>query len=190
MFNNVADGSTAWKNLGEQLDGDLAAANRDVERQFFLVRIAAVYLLKDRTAERWTAFQAASAALTPLIDRWAGEAGKSTDRSAVVDRVREYIGTGARVYELYGQQAALDTALVDTGRSVIDNAAKLENDLEGEMNRAAAFAILLMLVSAACAIALGAATAILLTRAITGAVPRRSRSHSSCRRAISARPSK
>jgi methyl-accepting chemotaxis protein len=167
VFASVADGSTAWKNLGEQLVGDLAAANRDVEQQFLLLRLAAVYLLKDRTAERWTGFQAASAAFAPLIDRWAGEAGKNGDRSVVADRVREYIGSGARVYDLYGQQAALDTALVDAGRSVIDNAAALENELEGDMNRAAAFSLLLILVSAAFAIALGAAIAILLTRAIT-----------------------
>jgi methyl-accepting chemotaxis protein len=50
---------------------------------------------------------------------------------------------------------------------VIDNAAKLEQDLEVDMNRTSALSILLILASAGGALLLGVAIALLLTRAIT-----------------------
>ncbi len=169
-FNAVSESSGKWKDLGAQLVDGLGAANRDVEEGFLMLRLSAVYLLKDRTEESWKAFQSTSAAFSPVMERWVQGTGKDGDRSKVGGLYQTYVSMGGQLYDLFGRQAALDTALVDAGRGVIDGSARLEGDLETSMNRTAALSILLMLASAAGALVLGVVIAIFLTRAITNPV--------------------
>jgi methyl-accepting chemotaxis protein len=167
VFSNVSDMSIKWKDLGDQLVSAGEKTNIEVAQGFLLLRLSAVYLLKDRTEQRWKDFQAASAAVVPILDRWAQAHARDASSSSAADAYKSYAAMGSQVYDLFGQQAALDTALVNAGRGVIDNAAGLETTLESDMNRTAAFSILLILASAAGALLLGVVIALLLTQAIT-----------------------
>jgi methyl-accepting chemotaxis protein len=167
VFFRSSDTAAKWKDQGDQLVGGLDAADRGVDEQFLLLRISAVYLLKDRTDDRWKAFQAAAAAFTPRMKQWV-EGGKNGDRNKVAGLYAAYLDSGTRLYKLWGTQAALDTTLVDAGRRVIDGATALENELETDMNRTAALSILLMLVSAGTALILGILLSLILTTGITG----------------------
>jgi methyl-accepting chemotaxis protein len=166
-FNAVADTSNRWKSLGEQVASRLEGASAEVSGEFLLLRLAAVYFLKDRTEDRYKEVQAATVTAAPLITRWA-ESGRG--RAETEPMFQEYVQTTGQVNNLFRQQADLDTALVSSGRAVIDNASKLEKELQAGMNRAADLSILLVLISTAAAILLGTAVAVILTRAITGPV--------------------
>ncbi len=55
IFNNVADTTTLWKKAGDQLVDSLSATGAGLTR-LPRVRLAAVYFLKDRTADNWKVF--------------------------------------------------------------------------------------------------------------------------------------
>jgi methyl-accepting chemotaxis protein len=166
-FNAVTETSARWKSLGEQVVSKLEGAGAEASGEFQLLRLAAVYFLKDRTEDRYKDVQAAAAAAAPPITRWAQSARGQAEAESMF---QEYVRTGELASNLFQRQADLDTALVNSGRAVIDGAAKLEKELQAGMNQAADLSILLVLISTAAAILLGAAVAVLLTRAITGPV--------------------
>jgi methyl-accepting chemotaxis protein len=151
-----------WDALGDKAGAALSAqADSRTGSSFMRMQTAAAYYLKDRTDERAAAFAAATEAFASSLSRQAPGAGVMAEMAADGAKI-----TG-QLRGLFQQQAQLDTALVSTGRAVIENAGKVEKGLEADMLRTEVFSRMLILLSAAGALLLGILLAIFLTRGIT-----------------------
>ncbi len=165
---SLSDASTRWKELGDQLSRQLSSlSNPQVNSGFLLLRLSAVYYLKDKNDERWNELQASAQAFTTTLEQWIATGKAGANGRKIAETGRAYIAMGEQVRGLFREQAELDAAMVSTGRSVIDNAAKVEEELGAELGRTSAFATLSILASAAGALLLGVLLAVFLTRGIT-----------------------
>jgi methyl-accepting chemotaxis protein len=163
----VAQSKVQWRKSGEGVLAALDAANRQRSDEFLRMHMQAVYFLDDRSDDQWKTFQTSESAFKSGLDSWLASGKSGADGQRLQAMVAEYENTGADIRKLFQQQAQLDSAMVDAGRLVIDSASKLEVRLDSQMKSTSASSVLLMLVSAAGALALGILLSIFLTRGIT-----------------------
>src|SRR5271157_5680446 len=151
----TAEAEKQWKQVGEQLAGDLDPVNKQLGEEYLRVGIDAVYFLKDRSDDSWNIFESSASAFSSALDGWVASGKSGANGKQLQAKTAEYLTNGTDIRALFQELAKLDSAMVDAGRLVIDAAAKLESQLDSQMNSTLAFSILLMLVSAAFALALG-----------------------------------
>jgi methyl-accepting chemotaxis protein len=163
----VAESEAQWGKAGERGVVELDAADRQLSDAFLRMHAAGVYFLKDRSDDQWKTFETSSTAFKSTLDRWMLSGKHGTDGQQLQSMLAEYLNSSAGIRTLFQQQAQLDSAMVDAGRAVIDSASKLAEQLTSQMNSTMAFSVLLMLVSAAGALALGILLSVFLTRGIT-----------------------
>ncbi len=171
-FNTVADSTALWKKTGNQLVEYLRPAPGPVAEGCLTLRLAAVYFLKDRTADEWKTFQSAAADFQPVLMRWIDATKRGIDGPGIAQSFQDYLKLGDQMNDLFAQQADLDTALVNAGRVVIDNASKVDGALDKATTQITTLSVLLILASAGGALLIGILLAFVLTLGITRPVRR------------------
>ncbi len=167
-YNSVADASNQWKALGEQADQMLStSSSAQVNSAFLLLRLSAVYYLKDRNETRAKEFSSSADAFTALLGQWIGGGKAGANARKIAETSQAYVKIGQDLNGLFKRQADLDDAMVAAGRGVIDNAAKVESELEAELAHVSRLSTLLILVSTAGALLLGVLLAVVLTGSVT-----------------------
>ena len=135
--------------------------NEVIMQDFLLLRVSALYYLKDKTQKRWDAFQQAAGTLHESMAKWTqlvknhedgalGEAGRGA--VAALDR---YLATGTDYKNLYDQKEGINQDMVMAGRSVLKTCEEARADQKAKMESEIATDNMLMIVATILAILLG-----------------------------------
>ncbi|MFW6357511.1 MAG: methyl-accepting chemotaxis protein, partial [bacterium] len=162
-------GLLQWTNLGDSF-------NQEISRNYLLMRIAALYYLKDRTEEQWNGFEKAMIAMRDGVASWREE-GEGIDAAEALGRrlsaaIESYIQAGQAYHStIIAQNAARarmneedELLLQATERALADQEEKLTAEMISARN--------LMFLATAIALLLGLGAAFVITRGITGPVAR------------------
>jgi methyl-accepting chemotaxis protein len=154
-----------WGGLNDGFNGN-------VSRNYFLMRIAAISYIKDRSPAAWTAFEQAMLAMVQGIDAWKASAEGLPGVQRLADGLRasidKYISAGKKFHELVLTQ---EQCLEDMDRSA-ESLGTLSKEASADQQAKMAAEIMMsntsMLVAAALAVLFGLGIAFFISRGITG----------------------
>jgi methyl-accepting chemotaxis protein len=164
LARNDAQGLLRWTELSEGF-------NQDISRNYLMMRIDAIYFIKDRTDARWRAFEQSMGTMREGVNSWKRSAAGIAEAERIADRlaaaVERYIQAGQGYYGIVAEQKAAEARMIELAAMLVDYANLAQVDQAEKMNAELASARNLMLAMTAIALLLGLAAAFVITRGIT-----------------------
>jgi len=147
--------------------------NEVIMRDFLLLRVSALYYLKDKTQKRWDTLQQTAGTLHESMADWMqlvkdheNSALREAGRGAVAALDR-YLATGMDYKHLYDQKDGINQNMVTAGRSVLKICEEARADQKAKMESEMTTDNMLMIVTAILAILLGIGCALWISRSIS-----------------------
>lgn len=147
--------------------------NEVIMRDFLLLRVSALYYLKDKTQKRWDTLQQTAGTLHESMADWMqlvkdheNSALREAGRGAVAALDR-YLATGMDYKNLYDQKDGINQDMVTAGRSVLKICEEARADQKAKMESEMTTDNMLMIVTAILAILLGIGCALWISRSIS-----------------------
>ncbi len=169
-----------WKELGEQFfevinetksrytDKDILIFVSELENKFALMRVSAVYYIKDKTNERWIEFESAMNTMKETLKRSSLYGTDfQTNISTLNDFVDAYIVESGKFYKDVQIENEDNLKMAEAATDFLEIVKKSNNDQEQKMNNSIRQNILFIIIVICFALLSGISIAFVITRSIT-----------------------